>query len=192
MAKVNFKRCQTISDLSNIDIVDGNFIVTGDGKTYVDYGNERKGIGGTPDLEMSDTSTNSVQNNVIKQYVDNNIDDIDEKKQNIPDILYSDSVGTSGNITLLHSRDDYNDVEIFFTKDGYENSVKISGNKASLIAHYTNTGNNTTYIDFKNITILGNSLTVDSFQEWYNNWGSDGITAGNTNGILITKVLGYK
>lgn len=71
MAKVNFKRCATISDLSNIDIVDGNFIVTGDGKTYIDYGNERKGIGGTPDLEMSDSSTNTVQNRIIKQYIDN-------------------------------------------------------------------------------------------------------------------------
>lgn len=71
MAKINFKRCETISDLSNIDIVDGNFIVTGDGKTYIDYGNERKGIGGTPDLDMDDTSANTVQNSVIKRYVDN-------------------------------------------------------------------------------------------------------------------------
>lgn len=71
MAKVNFKRVQSVNDLSNLDIVDGNLIVTGDGKTYIDYGNERKGIGGTPDLEMSDTSTNSVQNKVVKEYIDN-------------------------------------------------------------------------------------------------------------------------
>ena len=76
MAKVNFKRVQSVDDLSNLDIIDGNFIVTGDGKTYIDYGNERKGIGGTPDLEMSDTSTNSVQNKVIKEYIDNINDNV--------------------------------------------------------------------------------------------------------------------
>ena len=71
MAKVNFKRVQSVNDLSNLDIVDGNLIVTGDGNLFIDYNNQRIAVGGTPDIEMSDTSINPVQNKVVKEYVDN-------------------------------------------------------------------------------------------------------------------------
>lgn len=71
MASVNFKRRNTVNDLDNIPIEDGNFIVTKDGHTFVDFDDDRIGIGGTPDLEMSDSSENSVQNKVVKNYVDN-------------------------------------------------------------------------------------------------------------------------
>ena len=85
MAKVQFKRVESVNDLDSIPIEDGNFIVTGDGKTYVDYGTERKGIGGTPDNEMSDTSMNSVENKVVKEYVDSIAirKDIDENSEQI-------------------------------------------------------------------------------------------------------------
>lgn len=76
MAKVNFKRVLTNDDVNNLPIEDGNFIVTKDGKAFTDYDNERVGIGGTPDTEMSDTSTNSVENKIIKQYVDTNVGNI--------------------------------------------------------------------------------------------------------------------
>lgn len=71
MAKVNFKRVQSVNDLSNLDIVDGNLIVTSDGNLFIDYNNQRIAVGGTPDIEMSDTSINPVQNKVVKEYVDN-------------------------------------------------------------------------------------------------------------------------
>lgn len=71
MAKVNFKRVQSVDDLSNLDIIDGNLIVTGDGNLFIDYNNQRIAVGGTPDTEMSDTSTSPVQNKVIKEYVNN-------------------------------------------------------------------------------------------------------------------------
>lgn len=71
MAKVNFKRVQSVNDLNNLDIVDGNLIVTGDGNLFIDYNNQRIAVGGTPDIEMNDTSINPVQNKVIKKYVDN-------------------------------------------------------------------------------------------------------------------------
>lgn len=71
MAKVNFKRVQSINGLNNLDVVDGNLIVTGDGNLFIDYNNQRIAVGGTPDIEMSDTSTSPVQNKVIKEYIDN-------------------------------------------------------------------------------------------------------------------------
>lgn len=73
MANVLFKRVEDSSQLDNIPVVDGSFYVTGDGKTFIDYGEERLPVGGTPDTEMSDRSTNAVENNVIKRYVDENV-----------------------------------------------------------------------------------------------------------------------
>ena len=71
MAVVNFKRIEDSANINNIDIEDGAFIVTGDGKIFVDYGTDRVATSGTPDSQMSDTSRNTVENNVIKEYVDN-------------------------------------------------------------------------------------------------------------------------
>ena len=71
MAKVNFKRIENSENIDTIDVVDGNFIITGDGKSYIDYGTDRIPTSGTPDTEMSDTSRNTVENKVIKEYVDN-------------------------------------------------------------------------------------------------------------------------
>lgn len=76
MAKVNFKRIENSSSIGYYDVEDGTFWVTGDGKTYVDYGNRRISIAGTPDTQMSDISRNTVENNVIKEYVDNKIGNI--------------------------------------------------------------------------------------------------------------------
>jgi len=73
MGKVNFKRIESSSNIDNINIVDGNFIVTGDGKTFVDYGTNRIPTSGTPDSEMSDTSRNTVENNIVKKYVDDSV-----------------------------------------------------------------------------------------------------------------------
>ena len=78
MAKVEFTRVETNDDIENIDIKDGRFIVTGEGKAFVDYGENRIGIGGTPDTQMSDSSTNSVENRVIKEYVDDIANSIPE------------------------------------------------------------------------------------------------------------------
>lgn len=78
MAKVNFKRIQNSSQIDNLPVEDGAFIVTGDGKSYIDYGNDRMPTNGTLDTEMSDTSRNAVENKVIKKYVDGNISDIND------------------------------------------------------------------------------------------------------------------
>ncbi len=85
MAKVSFKRVESINDLNSIDIEDGNFIITGDSNAFIDYGSKRIPIGGTPDNQMDDSSTNSVQNKIIKKYIDDktstNSKDIEELKE---------------------------------------------------------------------------------------------------------------
>ena len=75
MAKVLFKRYETDLEATESDIIDGQFIVTKEGTSYIDYGEERIPTNGTLDDEMSSYSMNGVQNKVIKEYVDNKITD---------------------------------------------------------------------------------------------------------------------
>lgn len=76
MAKVLFKRYETNSEAISSNVVDGQFIVTKDGHTYIDYGADRIPTSGTPDNTMSNTSENTVQNKVIKKYVDDGIQEV--------------------------------------------------------------------------------------------------------------------
>jgi len=73
MAKVKFKRIPYSSQINDLPIEDGSFVITGDGKSYIDYGNDRIPTNGTLDTEISDTSRNAVENKVIKEYVDDAI-----------------------------------------------------------------------------------------------------------------------
>lgn len=81
MAKVNFKRTLTDTDVSKIPVQDGNFILTGSGTAYMDYEDERIKISGgssssddtpniTVDSALSSESENPVQNKVIKNKLD--------------------------------------------------------------------------------------------------------------------------
>lgn len=110
MAKVNFKRIQNSSQIDNLPVEDGAFIVTGDGKSYVDYGSNRIPTSGTPDDEMSDTSRNTVENKVIKEYIDNNTNSLK------PTLLWTNpnpnSQFSSSQITL--SSGDYDFLEIYY------------------------------------------------------------------------------
>lgn len=138
MAKVNFKRIESIDDLDSIPIEDGNFIVTGDGKTYIDYGSDRKGVGGTPDTEMSDTSINSVQNKVIKKYIDNNAIKIGENEES--NQILEDSKGNQLDPLIPHLECEIinNDNAIAIK---YENGTMIcAGNytgKSTLSTYFT-------------------------------------------------------
>lgn len=120
MAKVNFKRIEDSGNIDNIEIEDGSFIITGDGKTYVDYGDDRIPTSGTPDTEMSDMSRNTVENNVIKNYVDNKVNDVNGK------ILWANPNPTSAftpQIITLNSND-YDVLEIFFKVSTSATSTK--------------------------------------------------------------------
>ena len=88
MATVNFKRISNSTNIDSVPIQDGNFIVTGDGKSYIDYGTDRVPTNGTLDNAMSDSSTNAVENNVIKEYVDESVNELDYELINSGDWVY--------------------------------------------------------------------------------------------------------
>lgn len=45
MAKVTFKRIESKNNIDNIEVSDGQFIVSKDGNIFVDYGEERVLVG---------------------------------------------------------------------------------------------------------------------------------------------------
>lgn len=114
MAKVTYKRVQTNDEVSGIPVLDGQLIYSKQGKTFMDYGTDRVPINGTTDSAMSDSSTNPVENRIVKSYVDTQINNLF-----IPtaQILWTNpdptaSISTDTTITL--SSDDYDVLECFF------------------------------------------------------------------------------
>lgn len=110
MAKVNFKRIENSENIDTIDINDGNFIITGDGKSYIDYGTNRIPTNGTLDTEMSDTSRNAVENKVIKDYVDT------ISSSHKPFLLWENPNRNAPFLTqsITLSTDDYDYLEIYY------------------------------------------------------------------------------
>jgi len=105
--------------------------------------------------------------------------------------LYDDSTGTTSSITDLNDDvSNYSYLEIFYSYNGSRQSTKIIGNKASLIVHTTS--NNQTYLLFKEVSFSGTSMTVNTYQQWNNVWGTSNVNASNTNGIYVIKIVGYK
>lgn len=109
MAWTKFKRIEDSANIDSIDVEDGAFIVTKDGKSYTDFDNERVPIAGTPDDEMDDTSRNTVENKVIKEYVDNNFT---PKGKILWTNLNPTSNFASQTITLDESLDNYDMYEV--------------------------------------------------------------------------------
>lgn len=108
-----------------------------------------------------------------------------------PVVLYNNTSGTTENITDLSDNvSNYSYLEIFYSYNDSRQSTKIIGNKASLIVHTTS--NNQTYLLFKEVTFSGTSMTVNSYQQWNNVWGTSNVNASNTNSIYVIKIVGYK
>lgn len=194
MAKVNFKRIEDSSLIDNYDIEDGSFWVTGDGKTYIDYGNERISIAGTPDTQMSDISRNTVENKVIKDYVDDSIDNT--KLELGGKILWTNPNPNNGMITktITLSDDDYDMLEVIYynwISQKYYSSSK--GKKGMDIALYSMISTNSkAYMSIRVISYVSDtSLTVNNNITLVDN---NSFTSGQINndwGIPVY-IIGYK
>lgn len=140
-----------------------------------------------PDVANENKVTASDMNEIKTAHndTDNNVNNL------IGVVLYNNSAGTTGNITdLSDDVSNYSYLEIFYSYNDSRQSTKIIGNKASLIVHTTS--NNQTYLLFKEVTFSGTSMTVNSYQQWNNVWGTSNVNASNTNGIYVIKIVGYK
>lgn len=115
MADVKYVRKETDVELDNVPIDDGQLLYTGEGHVYMDYDNLRIPMQNTPDSQMSSSSTNSVANSVIKNYVDNSISNLDNiiiKSQ----VLWENVSPTTSftTLTINLSTDDYDVLEIYY------------------------------------------------------------------------------
>lgn len=140
-----------------------------------------------PDIADINKVTNSDMNMIKNAH-----NDTDNNLNNLIGVeLYNNTTGTTGNITDLSDNvSNYSYLEIFYSYNGSRQSTKIIGNKASLIVHTTS--NNQTYLLFKEVTFSGTSMTVNSYQQWNNVWGTSNVNASNTNSIYVIKIVGYK
>lgn len=203
MAKVNFKRIEDSNLIDDYPIEDGSFWVTGDGKTYVDYDDQRISIAGTPDTQMSDISRNTVENNVIKDYVDNEIAGVNLIINNLqPKLLWTNpnpnSAFAAQNITLSSS--DYDILEIYYYDWVDTNSYKdlmcqktVKGHSTKLQMQLTHNdksyaGNRRVlYVDDTTLQINTNYRLIDNSAfntTAFNNWNVPIYIIGYKTGLF--------
>ncbi len=101
MTKVNFKRTLTDDEVNNIELEDGNFIVTAEGTAYVDYNTGRKKIGVGDKEYIYFTESTTLNDLVIKSNLLGNnskidaseiaIIDSDNREKNLDDYLKESS-----------------------------------------------------------------------------------------------------
>jgi len=196
MAKVNFKRIEDSSQIDDIAIEDGAFIVTGDGKSYIDYGTNRIPTNGTLDDNMSDVSRNGVENKVIKEYVDTTIAiEIDDNK---PVVLFESANGELGDLTLSDSKSNYEYIELFAKSNGGAPvSTKIMTNlsefEISTIDDNASPNQQKLWLKWGKYT-LGETAITPIYQAWTEMTTTPTTTFVSSNFAVfsIYKVLGYK
>lgn len=182
MAWTRFKRIEDSANIDSIDVEDGAFIVTKDGKSYVDFDDDRVPIAGTPDNEMSDTSRNTVENKVIKEYVDTELNLYETKGKIIwtnpnPSINFP-----AQTITLDESLDNYDMYAIIFKQSvstlRYFNTGKI------IVGHGTILGFLTSVTNWRptGTTVSGSVITFED--------GRIGNTVDNSY-LIPLYVIGY-
>ena len=161
MAEVKFKRIESSSSINTIPFSDGNFIVTKDGKTFIDYGNDRINPGLNTDIQMSDNSRNAVENKVIKKYVD------DMYKKLAGEIVWTNPnpTDTFGAQTITLEKafsDGYDSYEILFAQSTTNHRLMstgiIHGSYGTILGYNTN-------VNYYRPTIDGSYDQTITFEE---------------------------
>ena len=175
MAKVKFKRFLSDGDLDDVAVEDGSFIVTKSGTSYVDYADGRVAIGGTADTEMSDESVNSVQNKVVKEYVDNEVDAVQTNLNKIGKTLWTGSFST-GTLTVPNLNE-YTMICV------YVNNVMMVGNQ-----YYGGTA----FRLYRGVGIVnwGYRFTYSSTNNTLKTDTDNPGASDGTNQLTITKIIG--
>ncbi len=166
---------------------DGDFVIgvtQTDGKVTVTKGNiDYSNLAGKPtvDTAMSDSSTNAVQNMVIKSYVDTEVG----KKQDVISDLSTIREGASKGATAVQNFDSLtNEAEVTGANDGqYVTSVTQTNGKitASVVAFDTSlSADSTNAVQNKAVTVALNGKQ-DTLTGTQLNAVNSGITEGKVN-----------
>ena len=116
------------------------------------------------------------------------------KLQIEPTVLYNNSSGTNGNVTLSETANNFQYLEIFYKSNDSTptyNSTKVSepNNKNACLSVMSITDNQI-YKKEKIVKISGTTISNVSNAEW--SLTSTATTFSKANNVYIVKVLGYK
>ena len=109
------------------------------------------------------------------------------------EVLYEDDTGTTGTVTLSETSANFRYLEIFYSKSGIFQSVKIyspNGKKVSLIMGYINSSSEA-QLQLAKITINGTQITRDN-SSGYINFNTNSHYMGLNQEVGIHRVLGYR
>lgn len=179
MAKITYEDKEFLN--KNENIADKNKVNDTDLNQIKEVVNENDGkVGDLSDLNTSEKS------NVVEAI-----------NSNLPTVLYENSDGSTGNITLSDSIDNYSAIEIFYKSDGDGNfsSTKILNpfTRAALITMIINLSGNYrgVFLRMSQVALSGNQLTVEKNGQLFG--GGTSVNNGTSNNnVRIIKVLGYK
>lgn len=108
-------------------------------------------------------------------------------------VLYNDTTGTNGNVTLSETAANFTYLEIFYkSNDPAYNSCKVfapDGKSASLIIIRYSGG--AVYHKTKRASISGTTITSNDNSEYYFT-NSSTATVNTNNNINIVRVVGYR
>ena len=139
------------------------------GETYFDYGVDANGN------NYVNFNANLYKNNI---------------KIPTETVLYNNSTGTTGNVTLSETAANFDYLEIFLIRDSWEYSVKVySPNGKTVIAttaqYYSS--DNVMYLYTKKMSISAKNITIE-----YNKGQAIGANPFDDNAHKIKRVVGYK
>lgn len=133
--------------------------------------------------EVVNSYSTSTEDTYSASYVNSNF-------INTPTVLYDNSSGTTGTVTLSETANNFEYLEIFYGKNNNEASVKVMRNSGkAMLFDYANLGSAPQLL-VKEVNISGTSITHNS--GYYLNFTSTGVSSGSVNEIKIYRVLGYE
>lgn len=109
-------------------------------------------------------------------------------------VLYDNTSGSNGGVTLSDNVTNYKYIEIFFKWDNTYKSIKIyNANNKSALLDMLDYNNTRIVFATKVVTISNTSITVNRYKYYTIADNTSWIPYGsNTNAIYITRVVGYK
>lgn len=163
--------------------------------TYSDksYINENASVAATNKVQATDM-------NEIKTVVNNNASELSTLKSGVtdltPTILYQDSTGTTGSVTLSDSSANYDLIEVIYRKSLNEmcGSVKIDMNdgSGSLIGMIDYSSANIFQIEAESISVSGSTISRGTTRYINFLYTNNTFVSSTENAFSIIKVIGYK
>ena len=106
------------------------------------------------------------------------------------EVLYNNSTGTYGNLTLSESAANFDYLEVYVKAGGRSSSTKVCNPNGATVEVHVHGGNaNNDWLFYGNWTVSGTSMTCTTNNTYTH---STAYTPTKTNELNIIKVVGYR